>query len=465
MNDAHPSPLPTTAPAFLARLNAGASARRRISWSPPLPFTGRAIERYTLGNGLRVLVLVDDRAPVVSYNTWFRVGSRHERPGKTGLAHLFEHLMFNETRNLPAGRFDQLLERAGAETNAATWNDWTYYYENVPADQLSLVVRLEAERMHNLVLREGPVASEKEVVANERRYRVEDDVEGTVSEVLWSTAYTTHPYHHPTIGWMKDIEGFTPADCRAFYRTWYAPNNATLVVVGDVKVPRLLTLIREHYGALKPAEIPPESLPEEPPQTAERRVELSRPSATDRVAIGYKCPGLGHPDHAALSVLIEALTGGRSSRFYRELVTERELATDISGWASTFRDPGLWELAATARTGVQAGPLLDAVDACVERLRRAPITADERERAVARVELSFLRGLETVGGRAETIGFHDTVLGDAVGGDERLERVRRVTVEDLADVVRRYVDSTQRTVVLVRSNLAANLAAANGAGA
>lgn len=465
MNDVHASQLPSTEPAFLARLNAGASARLRFTWSPPLPFTGRAIERYTLGNGLRVLVLVDDRAPVVSYNTWFRVGSRHEREGKTGLAHLFEHLMFNETRNLPAGRFDQLLERAGAETNAATWNDWTYYYENVPADQLSLVVRLEAERMHNLVLREGPVASEKEVVANERRYRVEDDVEGTVSEVLWSNAYTTHPYHHPTIGWMKDIEGFTPADCRAFYRTWYAPNNATLVVVGDVKVPRLLSLVRQHYGALKPAEIPPESLPVEPPQTAERRIELSRPSATDRVSIGYKCPGLGHPDHAALSVLIEALTGGRSSRFYRELVTERELATDISGWASTFRDPGLWELGATARTGVLADPLLDAVDECIERLRRAPITAEERERAVARVELSFLRGLETVGGRAETIGFHDTVLDDAAGGNERLEQVRRVTVEDLADVVRRYVVDTRRTVVLVRSNLAANLTPTNGAGA
>lgn len=465
MNDVPSSQSTPTEPAFLARLNAGVPKRRRITWQPSLEFTGRAIERYTLGNGLRVLVLVDDRAPVVSYNTWFRVGSRHEREGKTGLAHLFEHLMFNETRNLPAGRFDQLLERAGAETNAATWNDWTYYYENVPADQLSLVVRLEAERMHNLVLREGPVASEKEVVANERRYRVEDDVEGTVSEVLWANAYQTHPYHHPTIGWMKDIEGFTPADCRAFYRTWYAPNNATLVIVGDVKVPRLLALLRQHYGDLKPAEIPQESLPVEPPQPAERRVELARPSATDRVAIGYKCPGLAHPDHAALSVLVEALTGGRSSRFYRELVTERELATDISGWASTFRDPGLWELAATARSGVHAGALLDAVDACLDRLRRSPITADERERAVARVELSFLRGLETVGGRAETIGFHDAVLDDPTGGTERLERVRRVTVDDLAEVVERYVVDTQRTVVLVRSTLAANVSAENGAGA
>jgi zinc protease len=445
--------------ATLQRINAGQPRRLRFTAENTLDFNGRTLERFTLGNGLRVLVLADDRAPVVSYNTWYRVGSRHEREGKTGLAHLFEHLMFNETKNLPAGRFDTLLERAGAETNAATWNDWTYYYENVPADQLALVVRLEAERMNNLVLRAGPVKSEKEVVANERRYRVEDDIDGLVSEVLWSKAYTAHPYHHPTIGWMKDIEGFTPADCRAFYKTWYAPNNATLVVVGDVKVPRLLRLVRGHYGPLSASKIPVESLPVEPAQRAERREVIERPAASDRVAVGYKCPGLDHPDHAALSVLVEALTGGRSSRFYRELVTERELASDLSGWASTFRDPGLWELSATARSGVSADALLAALDTATDRLRRHPVTAEERERAVARFELSMLRGLETVAGRAETIGFHDTVLGDPLGAMERLRRVRAVTVEDLAGVVRSYLRDARRTVVLVRSTLNGEAAA------
>lgn len=438
---------------LLQRLNARQTRRLSFTAEAPLDFNGRSLQRFTLGNGLRLLVLVDERAPVVSYNTWFRVGSRHEREGKTGLAHLFEHLMFNETKNLPAGRFDSLLERAGAETNAATWNDWTYYYENVPADQLGLVVRLEAERMHNLVLRAGPVASEKEVVANERRYRVEDDVDGLASEVLWSAAFTEHPYHHPTIGWMRDIEAFTPADCRAFYRTWYAPNNATLVVVGDVNVAKLLRLVRGHYGGLAPSRLPVESLPAEPAQTSERREVIERPAASDRVSVGYKCPGLAHPDHAALTVLVEALTGGRSSRFYRELVTERELASDLSGWASTFRDPGLWELGATARSGVSADALLAALDACITRLRRSPVTHEERERAVARFELSFLRGLETVAGRAETIGFHDTVLGDPLGAMERLERARAVTVADLARVVREYVDDARRTVVLVRSTL------------
>jgi len=363
--------------------------------------------------------------------------------------------MFNETKQLPAGRFDQLLERAGAETNAATWNDWTYYYENLPSDQLPLVVRLEAERMHQLVLREKPVASEKEVVANERRYRVEDDVEGTVSEQLWAHAFRVHPYHHPTIGWMDDILRFTPEDCRAFYRTWYAPNNATLVLVGDLDYGRLLPLLLKHYGGLKPATLPAVALPEEPEQTEERLVNLTRATPTDKISVGYKGPGMAHPDHAALTVLTEALTGGRSSRLYRDFVTEREMAADVVGWTSTFHDPGLWEVSVTGREGVTAARILEALDAALDGLRGRPITADERDRAVARYELNFLRNLETVGGKAEQIGFFDTVLGDPGGGFARLEAVRAVTPARLADVADRYLQRNRRTVVLVRSDLGA----------
>ena len=163
---------------------------------------------------------------MLSYYTWFKVGSRHDRPGKTGLAHLFEHLMFNETSHLPAGAFDRTLEAAGGETNAATWVDWTCYHVTLPSSELGLVVKLEADRMANLVLRDPQVASEKEVVANERRFRVEDDVEGEVSEKLYAMAFHRHPYRQPTVGWMDDIHGFTTEDCRKFYRRYYAPNNA-----------------------------------------------------------------------------------------------------------------------------------------------------------------------------------------------------------------------------------------------
>jgi len=449
--DADPARDPCTP--MVTRLNATVGTRRkaRLRFVARHAFGAEEVLEFALGNGLRVLILEDHRAPVVSYNTWFRVGSRHEREGKTGLAHLFEHLMFNETKSLPAGKFDKLLERAGAETNAATWNDWTFYYENIPADQLPLVARLESERMANLVLRQGPVASEKEVVANERRYRVDDDVEGTVSETLWATAYTVHPYHHSTIGWMQDILAFTPEDCRAFYRTWYAPNNATLVLVGDVDPARALRLIQRHYGDLTAARLPLEDAPAEPPQDGERRVALTRPTPTDKIALGYKCPGLGDPDHAALSVLAESLIGGRSARFYRALVTDQEIATDISGWASTFRDPGLWELACTARSGVSAETLLDALDRGLDALLTHPITVDERDRSVSRMELAFLRGLETVGGRAEQLGFYDAVLGDPTGAFARLEALRAVTVDDLQRVAARWIRRDHRTLVLVHA--------------
>jgi zinc protease len=434
-------------------MNRASPKRLRIEREEPVAFGGHLVERLRFGNGLRLLMLVDTRAPVVSYNTWYRVGSRHEREGKTGIAHLFEHLMFNETKHLAAGRFDVLMERAGAETNAATWNDWTFYYENLPRDQVAVAVRLEAERMHNLVLRERPVASEKEVVANERRYRVEDDVEGTVSEQLWAHAFREHPYHHPTIGWMDDILNFTPADCRSFYRTWYAPNNATVVVVGDLDPATLLPLMRKHYGAIKSAKIPRESLPVEAQQDEERAVTLDRATPTDKVSVGYKSPGMGHPDHAALSVLAEALTGGRTARLYRDLVTQAELATDVAGWASTFRDPGLWEISVTGRGDANADALLRALDARLMALRVEPITTDERDRATARMELSFLRNLETAGGKAEQLGFFDTVLGDPAGGFARLDAIRAVTPQRIADVAKRYLVTNRRTVVKVRSTL------------
>ena len=217
-NHLPPLPRPNTIdPRALAeRLSSHAKGTNaRITFVAEVPFGSLKVHRYRFGNGLTLLVLADPSTPLLSYQTWFHVGSRHEQKGKTGLAHLFEHLMFNQTRSLPQGEFDRQIEAAGGETNAATWTDWTHYHTDVPASELQTVATLEAERMKHLVLRVPQVRSEKEVVANERRFRVDDDVEGTVSERMYAMAFRRHPYHHPTIGWMKDIEAFTTADCRA----------------------------------------------------------------------------------------------------------------------------------------------------------------------------------------------------------------------------------------------------------
>ena len=405
------------------------------------------LDQYQLGNGLTVFVSVDSSAPVASYHTWFAVGSRHEKVGKTGLAHLFEHLMFNETEKHPAGSFDRALEEAGAESNAATYLDWTFYHESIPKDRLPLVIGLEAERMAQLVLREPQVASEKEVVANERRYRVDDDVEGAVSELLYKTAYTSHAYGWPTIGWMEDIEAFTTEDCAAFYRTYYAPNNATIVVVGDVRPRDVLARIQKAYGHLKSAEIPVEDVHPEPPQVAERRLSVNKPTATDKLAVAYHGPAFGDTDHVPLTMLSEVLFSGRSSRCHRAIIQEQELATELRGWLGTFRDPGLFEIYGTARPGKTSQELLAAIDLELERVVREPVTEAELEKVKAKVELGLVQSLETASGKAEQIGFYYTVLGDPVGAFSRLEAYRRTTRSDLLRVARRYLVKERRTIV------------------
>jgi zinc protease len=413
------------------------------------------VHRFRLGNGLRVLVLVDRSAPVMSYFTWFRVGSRHEKPGKTGLAHLFEHLMFNESEGLKAGEFDRKLEENGAESNAATWLDWTYYYESLPKDRFGLAVKLESNRMAKLVLREPQVVSEKEVVANERRMRVDDDVEGIANEILYKTAFTKHPYHWPTIGWMVDIENFTPEDCVAFYKTYYAPNNATVVIAGDVKEQDVLEKIRDAYGEIPASALPEEDTTPEPVQLESREVILKKPTASEKLLVGFHGPALGDADHAALSILNEVLFGGRASRMYRELVTTREVCTEIRGWVSTFRDPGLYEMYFTARPGTSRADVLARVDAELTRVRDEVVNAEELDRAKARLELGLVQSLETASGKAEQIGFYDTVLGDPAAAFRRLEAYRRVTSGEMRTAARRYLTLDARTIIHVLPETAA----------
>ncbi len=415
-----------------------------IAYGPAL-----RVERFLLGNGLCVLLLEDHSAPVVCLQTWFGVGSRHEKPGKTGIAHLFEHLMFGESEGLEHGAFDRLLEEAGAETNAATFLDWTYYHTNLPKDALELTVRLEATRMSRLVLRDPQVASEKDVVANERRQRVDDDVDGAVSELLYATALSTHAYRWPTIGWMEDIQGFTTADCVAFYETYYAPNNATLVAVGDVTARELLALVQEHYGKLASSTIPVEDVRPEPPQTAERRARVEKPTPTQKAAIGYRSPALGDFDYAPFVLLSEILFGGRSSRVHRALVQKLEIASEVRASLGPFRDPSLYDVFLSARDDHTVAELVAAFDEVADDVRARPVPDLELDKAKARLELGTLQGLETVAGKAEQLGFYETVLGNPAALFDKLRDYRRATPADLLRVARRYLVREARTVIEV----------------
>jgi len=407
------------------------------------------VRHYRFGNGLDVHLLVDRAAPVLSYQTWLRVGSRHEEPGKTGLAHLFEHLMFKETENHGPGEYDRLTEAAGGDNNACTSHDYTSYFVSLPRHELELAVELEADRMEHLVLREPQLASEKEVVMNERRYTVDDDVESAAAEKLMAAAFRKHPYGWPIIGWMEDIESFTVSDCLRFYRTYYAPNNAIVVVVGDVDEEETLATMQRHYGRLRPSKIPEPARVVEPRQRAERRLTLEQPTDTEKLLVGWRAPAVAEDDFVTLVLLDDVLTGGRSSRLHRRLVSEGEMATEVHGGAVPLREPGLYELWADAREGRTAAALLRVMDEEIGRLVDEPVPEEELDKSKNRLELSFLRGLETAGGKADQIGFFATVLGDVSGVFRQLEEFRAVTAEDVRRVADRYLTPRRRTALTV----------------
>jgi zinc protease len=438
-------------PVALTALNARLGDVTQVQWIASHAFgDSLRLDRFKLQNGLTLLTCEEHSSPIISYHTWLRVGSRHEKEEKTGLAHLLEHLMFNGTQKLPQGAYDQMLEEAGAETNASTWLDFTQYSVNLPRQALKLVVSLESDRLSNLVLHEPQVVSEKDVVANERRYRVDDDVEGAVSELLWSTAFTHHAYRCPTIGWMKDILALSPEDCSQFYQTYYAPNNATVVVVGDFRTASLLKLVAQAYGPLKKSTIPVEDVHPEPAQISERRAELKKPTPTEKVCLGYRAPALGDFDYGPMSVLAEVLCGGRASRLVQKLVHELEIATDVRASVGPFHDPGLFEISASARETQTCEAMLSQIDAAIDRIRDEPVTDEELERALARLELGLISGLDTMEGKASTVGFYESLLSEPAAAFSRLSAMRRVTQSDILRAVRRYLEPNQRTCIFVR---------------
>ena len=423
---------------------------RRFEPLEGAPFGTRHISALRLDNGLRVLLLPDPRAKVFAWHTWFRVGSRHEKPGRTGIAHLFEHMMFKATKRFGDGVFDRAMETRGAQTNAATWVDWTYYHEVLPSSRgnVDFVAEVEADRMVNLVLNEKQLASEREVVINERRYRVEDDPDGLLGERLSALALGSHPYGWPTIGWMADIEAITLADCEAFYRAYYAPNDATVIAVGGFDPTDALESIVRHYGPLASSTLPVETVPPPPRLEGVTREEHALELSTDRLYWGLLGPALDDPGGRALDVGIEILCGGDGSRLHRKLVDKMEIATSIDGFAPQFRYPGLIEFAATAR---EPGGHVAIEKELVEELsrlgREGPTDAEVRK-AKNQVESAVYRASYAPNAVAGKLGFYDAAIGDFSAFERALTGIRMVTASDVKAAAARWLDPERRAVVV-----------------
>jgi zinc protease len=418
------------------------------------PLGPLSVGKWQLPNGLTVVLLPDPTATSVSYMTWYRVGSRDENEpaGETGLAHLFEHLMFTQTRNHPVGEFDRAIEAAGGNSNAMTYYDFTAYMNDVPPAALGVAVRLEADRMVNLDLRKRQVDTERDVVVEERLSSVEDSVDGALDELMYKQAYKTHPYRWPVIGWMKDIKAVTPEKAVAFYRRFYTPDNAVVIVAGRFEEAPTLALVAGAYGGIPSSSgaARPPIEPERAP-SAEIRSVIERPVPADRIAIGFPAPALGDGDRAAYEILAELLAGGPSSRLQRELVVDKAMASSVHGDVAPTRDPGLFALWIQMTKGHAAEEAEGRVLAAVAALAARPVPGAELAAAQARVETAFWRDLSSSHGRTERLGEFEIATGDFRRAFARAEELARVTAADVQRVAAAYLSRGARSVVIARS--------------
>jgi zinc protease len=405
------------------------------------------IKEFRLDNGLEVLTLEDHAVPLVTVQVWYRVGSRNERPGITGISHFLEHMMFKGTPKYGPGLYSQLIQRYGGTQNAFTSYDMTAYYSVLPAARLDLALDLEADRMTNLLFDPTELKAEREVVKEERRLR-ENTPTGPMYEVLGALAYKAHPYHWPTIGWMSDIESITREELLAHYKTYYIPNNATVIIVGDVDASQTMETVRHHFGALPQGPTPPPVRPPEPPQLGEHRAEIPRPTALAALAIAYHIPAADHADALPLEVLSQILSQGQSSRLYRELVYQRQLATSINTNADLRVDPGLFTIVSMVQAGKTPAEVEAAIYEQLAQVTAESIADRELEKAINQAQSGFVFRQDSIQQQGFTIGsFH--ILQSYKLINEYIERLRRVTKEDVARVARTYLTKTNRTAVTI----------------
>jgi zinc protease len=413
-------------------------------------------EETVLSNGLRVVVHEDRTSPIVAVHLMYRVGSRHEVRGRTGLAHLLEHLLFEGTENCPKGEFDRILERVGGTNNGSTWFDRTNYYEVVPNHAVELALWLERERMAHFlpVLDEEMLEVQRSVVINERRQAVENRPYGLAHEALQELLFPSeHPYSWPTIGYTPDLEAITLDDARTFYSRYYAPSNAVLVLAGDLSSADGLGWAERYFGDLEggfAGSTTQETTRGEEPRG--RRTVLADRVSFPRLYHGYAVPAYGTDDWVRLDVLSYLLADGESSRLQRALLREGELAQDVDTYLYPTALAGIFGVVATARSGVTPERLERAIDDVLDRVLEKGVTDEEVTGAVRRARRDHLQALSTVEERADELAYAATVLGSAGALEDILNRYGAVRPAEIRDAARRYLTRERRATVLVVPN-------------
>jgi zinc protease len=410
-----------------------------------------AVHEYALENGMKVIVKEDHRAPIVASHVWYKVGSSYEPDGITGISHALEHMMFKGTKNHKPGEFSRIIAANGGDENAFTGRDYTAYYEVLANDRLEIALELEADRMRNLLLPAEEFTKEIEVVKEERRLRTEDQPTALTVEQFTAAAYRVLPYRNPVIGWMSDIENMTVEDLREWYRLWYAPNNATLVVVGDVEPERVLRLAKKYFGPFKAEPTPPIHELREPPQHGIIRTLVRAPARQPYLLLGYKTPVVGIAEEEwepyALEMLAAILDGGDSARLSRNLIRGREIAVSAgAGYSAFSRFSSMLIMSGIPRDGHTVKELEAALREEVARLREEPVTEQELDRVRAQVVAGEVYQLDSVHYQAMQIGMLETLGLRWQLLDEYVERINAVTAEQVRAVARKYLIEDNLTV-------------------
>jgi zinc protease len=406
---------------------------------------------HQLANGLRVIVKPDRRAPVVVVMAWYRVGSMDETNGVTGVAHVLEHMMFKGTATTPAGEYSRIISAAGGRDNAFTSYDYTAYFAMLQKDRLELALRLEADRMANLTLSPEEFAKEIKVVMEERRWRTDDRPRSLLYEQLMATAITAHPYRNPIIGWMNDLENMRVEDAREFYRRWYAPNNAMLVVVGDVVPEEVFRLARRHFGAIPVRELPERKPQEEPAQLGTKRVTVKAPAELPYVMMTFPVPALRDPERDwepyALKMLAAVLSGNDAARLNRSLVREQRVATSAAAsYDGISRGPEYFFLSGTPVPGRSAVEMEQALRREMQRIIEEGVTVEELDRVKAQAIASEVYQRDSMFFQARLIGVLEMTGLSHRSVDLQLRRLREVTPEQVQEVARKYFREDALTI-------------------
>jgi zinc protease len=408
---------------------------------------------YRLSNGLRLLVGEVHALPIVSYQVHFAAGSRYERPGITGITHLFEHMMFKGTKELGPEEFSRMIQANGGTFNAFTTTDNTSYFENLPADRLELAVRLEADRLQNLQITLESLEPEREVVRSERKLRSVNAPFGLLIEQLFALAYEQHPYRWPVVGWDHDLKNLTLEDCQEYYRTYYSPNNAAVVIVGDVSAEEAWKTVERIYGPIPSQTHPRRVITPEKPQRGEKRAIFKKVSQVAAFFAAFHIPEISHPDLFPLQILCVALSAGRSSRFFEKLEKPGkvvEAQADMGSPPFFFMDPGLLQIYAIASPEVSLATLEQEVWEEVENLRQKPLSREELSKVKKQIRSYFLRNLQTFFFQGLLAGLYQVRAGDYRLLYKILPGYESVTAEDVLRVAQKYLRPENRTVVLLQ---------------